>query len=449
MKPGTSRVRWLLVFWIFILSAIAFLDRVNISIAGTQIASQFQLSNVQLGWIFSAFLAGYAFAQAPAGRFADRVGPRRVLAAGVIWWGLFTALTAAIPLGVAHALVVFIVLRFLLGAGEAVVYPASNQFVSRWIPSQERGMANGWIFAGVGAGAGLSPPLITFIMLNHGWRWSFWMCALLGLAAGLVWLVIARDRPSQHSGVSKEELSFIESGLTVSTDNKDGQLIPWRTVLASKDVLAVTLSYFCFGYVAWIFFAWFYIYLAKVRQLDLKASAVYGMLPFVGMAVGCLLGGALSDRLTQRFGPRVGRCILSAIAVTVTAIFLAVGSSAAEARIASVVLAGGAGTLYISQSAFWSVAADIGGASSGSVSGFMNMGAQIGGMVTASLTPWIAARFGWTMSFLFAAALCLVGAAAWLMVDPNQALAVVSETGKSESRSTTSHPRIAVETRTH
>ena len=96
-------------------------------------------------------------------------------------------------------------------------------------------------------------------------------------------------------------------------------------------------------------------------------------------------------------------------------------------RLASVVLAGGAGSLYLAQSSFWSVTADIAGRSSGSVSGFMNMGGQIGGAVTAQLTPWIAQHFGWTASFLVAAALCVFGAGMWLIVGPQRSLVVKSE----------------------
>ena len=209
---STSHVRWFLIFWLFVLSAVAFLDRVNISIAGSSIASDYHLTNVQLGWVFSSFLAGYALFQTLGGRLADRFGPRRVLAGGVVWWGVFTALTAAVPHGAKGALFLFVSIRFLFGAGEAVVYPASNQFVSRWIPTQERGIANGWIFAGVGAGAGLSPPLITFIMLHYGWRASFWVCAVIGLVVGLVWFIAARDTPAEHSGVSASELALIRPG---------------------------------------------------------------------------------------------------------------------------------------------------------------------------------------------------------------------------------------------
>lgn len=422
--PGATRVRWLLVFWLFVLSAVSYLDRVNISIAGGAIVDAYHLTDVQLGKVFSALVAGYALFQTIGGQLADRFGPRRVLTGGVVWWGIFTALTALVPANFAGALIAFMTVRFLLGAGEAVIYPAANQFVSRWIPVRERGIANGWIFAGVGAGAGLTPPLITYLMIHYGWRSSFWVCAVLGLIAGGVWFLIARDSPQEHPGVSSSELATIQSGLTVAnssgTPNQkpDVARVPWRRVAQSLDVWALTVSYFCYGYVAWIFFSWFYRYLAKVRGLNLKASAFYSMLPFLAMLVCCLVGGLINDRLTKRRGPRVGRCFVAAASMVIAGVFIALGARAEEVRLASVVLAGGAGALYLSQSSFWSVTADIAGGSAGSVSGFMNMGGQIGGAVTGSLTPWIAARYGWTASFLVAAALCILGALSWLVVNP-------------------------------
>jgi len=349
-KPG--RIHWFLTFWLFILSAVAFLDRVNISVAGASIASAYHLTNVQLGTVFSALLWGYALFQTLGGRLADRFGPRRVLTMGVIWWGVFTALTAAVPGNIERPLILFVAVRFLLGAGEAVVYPASNQFVSRWIPSQERGIANGWIFAGVGAGAGLSPPLITFLMLHYGWRASFFVCALLGLFVGAAWFLFARDSPAEHPRVSGEELAFIRSGLTTVEHNR--KLVPWMRVFTSKDVLGVTVSYFCFGYVAWIFFSWFYIYLAQVRGLNLKASALYAMLPFLAMAAGCTIGGLMSDRITRFRGPRLGRCIFASVVILCAAAFIVLGAKAENAQVASIVLAGGAGVLYLAQSSFWS-----------------------------------------------------------------------------------------------
>lgn len=427
-----TNIRWLLVFFIFLLAAIAFLDRVNISIAGPSIAKSYGLSNVQLGSVFSALLWGYALFQTIGGRLADRLGPRRVLAAGVVWWGVFTALTAIVPPSTGFALIWFIVVRFMLGAGEAVMFPASNQFLSRWIPRHERGLANGLIFSGVGVGAGLSPPLISYLIVNYGWRTSFWACSVVGLVAGIIWYLSSRDAPAEHPAVSASELALITSGLTLSSQQSirpdSSTLVPWRRVLTSKDVLAVTVSYFCFGYVAWIFFSWFYIYLAQVRGLNLKSSAFYAMLPALAMAVFCILGGKVSDALTRSRGPRVGRCYLASAAVLVAGVFVASGALAADAQVASIILAGGAGTLYIAQSSFWSVTADLAGHSSGSVSGFMNMGAQIGGAVTAQLTPWIAKDFGWTASFLVAAGLCVLGSVAWLVVDPQRQLVPEKQT---------------------
>jgi ACS family glucarate transporter-like MFS transporter len=416
-----SRIRWLLVFGLFILSAVAYLDRVNISIAGSTIAAEYHLSQIQLGWIFSTFLWGYAIFQTPGGWLADRFGPRRVLAAGVLWWGIFTALTAAVSAKIAFAVFFFAAVRFLLGAGEAIIYPASNQFVSRWIPSPERGIANGLIFAGVGAGAGVTPMLITYIMVRHGWRTSFWMSAIIGLIAGVAWYIEARDTPEEHALVSASELAHIQAGRTITSTG--AARIPWRTIFSSKEVLALTLSYFSFGYVAWIFFNWFFSYLANVRGLNLKASAFYTTLPFLAMATCSSLGGAISDKLTKLYGKRVGRCGIAVFGLLLTAVFLSFGSQVHSARLASIVLAGGAGALYLSQSSFWAVTADIASGSSGSVSGFMNMGNQFGGALTLILTPFLASRFGWTTPFFVAAGLSLLGALAWLLVEPERTLA--------------------------
>src|SRR5215471_19722315 len=184
MPPAaTTRVRWFLVFWLFVLSAVSYLDRVNIASAGVIITDAYHFTHVEFGAITTAMLAGYALFQTVGGYLADRFGPRLVLAGGVVWWGVFTALTALVPAHIAGALFVFVMVRFLLGAGEAVIYPAANQFIARWVPSSERGIANGWIFAGVGAGAGLTPPLITYLMVHYGWRSSFWVCALIGFVA--------------------------------------------------------------------------------------------------------------------------------------------------------------------------------------------------------------------------------------------------------------------------
>jgi ACS family glucarate transporter-like MFS transporter len=154
----------------------------------------------------------------------------------------------------------------------------------------------------------------------------------------------------------------------------------------------------------------------------LKASAFYSMLPFLGMTLCSPIGGWIADVLTRHFGRRVGRCGVGVAGLAGSALFITLGTQAKSAQFASIFLALGIGALYLAQSSYWAVTADIAGRSAGSVSGLMNMGAQIAGAITAILTPWIAQNFGWTASFLTAAGLCALGALAWLLVDPSARL---------------------------
>ena len=419
-------IRYLLVLWLFVMSAVAFLDRTNISIAGVHISREYSVDNTHLGWVFSAFLIGYAIFQVPAGLLARRIGPRYVLTLGMAWCSIFAALTALVPPKLRGALLVLALVRFGLGVGEATMYPAASQFVARWFPVGERGKANGLIFAGVGIGAGLTPPLVTGIILRHGWRAAFWFSAVIDVAVSLVWYLAARDNPVEHPFVGEAEKVRIggeqnrsSSSVVRLEPTRDAKRsIPWTKIFTSKEVFALTVSYFAFVYVAWIFFAWFYIYMAQVRGLNLKASAVFSMLPFIAMTIGCLGGGAVSDWIATRFGLRAGRCLLPALSLGLTAVLLVTGSRAHSAASAGVTLACGAGVLYISQSGFWAVSADIAGENVGVVSAIMNMGGQLGGACSASLTPLIAAHIGWEMSFVTAASIAGLGAAGWLIIDP-------------------------------
>jgi ACS family glucarate transporter-like MFS transporter len=424
LKIRGIRFRYILAFWLFILSGVAFLDRTNISIAGLNISREYGLGNQRLGWIFSSFLIGYAAFQLPAGWLASRFGPRRVLTAGVLLWGVTTAFTAMLPTTIEHAVLLLIGVRFVLGAGESVIYPSANQFVAQWVPLKERGVINGLIFAGVGAGSGLTPPMLTWLISHHGWRAAFWFSAIVGFIVGIVWWLIARDTPEEHPAVQPTELLEIRRGLNYQTavGVSERPAIRWRAIFHRRDLLALMAGYFSFGYIAWIYFSWFFLYMAQVRGFDLRSSARYAMLPFLSMTVCCLVGGVLSDRLTERYGLRVGRCVLAAASMAGTALFLVIGSRAQSPQLAGLVLAGGAGVLYISQSSFWSVSVDIAGENSGIFSSIMNMGGQIGGAVTASLTPWLAHRYGWTTSFTIAAVLALFSAVLWLTVHPESPL---------------------------
>jgi ACS family glucarate transporter-like MFS transporter len=419
MKPFGGRLRWALIFYVFLMSAMSYLDRINLSIAGPTVQKEFGLTDVQLGYVFSAFVWSYALFQAPAGRIADRFGPRWVLTFGILWWTVCTALIGLTPARLSVAVPMLMAVRFLLGAGEAVMFPTANRLVASWIPMPERGIATGIILGGVGIGSAVAPPLIVWIILNWGWRWAFFMMAPVGVVAALVWYWLVRDAPREHPWMTEKELAHIESGIPPSARGvRLSKVASWRTIFGNRHIRFVTLSYFAFGYTAYIFFTWFFKYVKDVRGLDLKASAFYSMLPFVGITLGSALGGWASDVLSKRFGKRVGRCGIAIAGLAGAALFIVLATQVASAELASISFAFGTWTLYMGHSSYWSVTADIAGTSAGSASGLMNTAAHLAGAITAILTPLIAGSFGWTASFLVPAALCALGALPWLLVDP-------------------------------
>src|SRR3978361_2034629 len=196
-----SRVRYLLIMLIFVVSAVVYIDRSNISIAGTYLAADYHISKVQLGWVFSAFLLGYAAFQIPAGWVVGKLGPRKTLTYGLIWWSGLSVATALVPSNMANSLWVLIAVRFVLGMGEAVAYPSSNQFIAAWFPAHERGKANGWVFGGVGFVAVASPLVVAFIVYAYGWHAVFYVSAVIGLAMAGIWYKLARDTPADHPSV--------------------------------------------------------------------------------------------------------------------------------------------------------------------------------------------------------------------------------------------------------
>ena len=141
---------------------------------------------------------------------------------------------------------------------------------------------------------------------------------MIGLGVGAIWYLLSRDRPEVHPCVGASELVHIRSGIG---DRQAAGMLPWRVILRSPSILAVSASYFTFGYSAYIFFTWFFIYLSRVRGLDLKSSSLYGMLPFLAMAVASPIGGWFSDILTRTFGKRVGRSAIGATGLALAAVF--------------------------------------------------------------------------------------------------------------------------------
>jgi ACS family glucarate transporter-like MFS transporter len=91
-----SRIRWLILALLFFISVVTYIDRVNISVTARQMMPAYGMTDQEMGWIFSAFVIGYALFQIPGGWLADRWGVRVVLTVALLWWSICTGLTAMI-----------------------------------------------------------------------------------------------------------------------------------------------------------------------------------------------------------------------------------------------------------------------------------------------------------------------------------------------------------------
>jgi len=414
-------VRYLLIVLIFVICALANIDRSNISVAGSFLAVDYQISRIQLGWVFSAFMVGYAAFLIPAGWIAGKVGPRRTLTGGLIWWGALTAATALVPATMANSLWALLAVRFLLGLGEALVYPSANQFIAAWFPSDEHAKANGWVHSGAQAGSGMAPPLMAFFIYDFGWQAAFYVSAAIGLVIAVFWYAVARDLPAQHPSVRPDELKHIRAGLPIEMDGTM-PLVPWLKIFSDRNIWGTALAHLGFGYCATIFSTWFFIYLRDGRGFDLKASAILCTLPFVSAAFCCLLGGVVSDWLVRRRTPYVGRSLFGAFTLLSSGIILIGGGHAQNGIVAALLLSGAVGVLYLGQASYYAVAADLGGPFTGVISGVVSMCSQLGGAATALLTPFFASKFGWDYAFTAAACVNFVCIIPWLFVKPEQRL---------------------------
>ena len=200
------------------ISIVTYIDRVNISVTARQMMPALGLTDLQMGQIFSAFVFGYALCQIPGGWLGDRWGTKRVLTLAIIWWSVFTALTAVaavLPVAVTiGALGSLILIRFLVGVGEAAALPNPNRTVANWLAPHERGLGIGIAIGGIGIGSAMTPPVTAWIMVNFGWQTAFYAAALLGLFVAMLWALYATDRPADHPHVNAAEVALIEDALT-------------------------------------------------------------------------------------------------------------------------------------------------------------------------------------------------------------------------------------------
>src|SRR5437667_4732647 len=221
-----TRARGRVLSFAFLLAVVTYLDRICISAAAPFIMEDLHLTVLEMSVVFSAFTLAYSIFEIPSGWLGDTRGPRRVLTRIVLWWSAFTMLT-----GAARGFQSLVTIRFLFGAGEAGAFPNIARAFSRWFPRRERGTANGVLFLGSRAGGMLSAPIALLLIGRWGWRVSFVLFGLLGVAWAAAWHAWFRDTPREHSAVGGDELAWIEQdGI-----GADGSSTPWLTLLSSRN----------------------------------------------------------------------------------------------------------------------------------------------------------------------------------------------------------------------
>lgn len=403
------RTRWLILGLLFAVSIVTYIDRVNISVTARQMMPALGLTQQEMGWVFSAFVVGYALFQVPGGWLCDRWGARPVLTLALVWWSGLTALTAVVPASdfaqMTGILTALVLTRFLLGVGESVALPAFNRAVTDWLAPHERGVGIGIAIGGIGFGSAVTPPATAWVMVNYGWQTAFYLCAALGLGLAAVWWVLSGDAAPRRP---------------------DGPVLrrsmPWHSLARSPTLWCLILSYTCLGYVAYVYMSWFYLYLVNVRGFDVLAGGWFAAAPFLAILIFCPIGGWVTDRLAVSRGITTGRRFVGMTGMALASVSIAAGGALEDPYLAIAGLSLGAGWLYFTVGSYWASTSDLSPSHAGLLSGLMNMGANIGGALSPSLTPWIAGRWGWPASLAAAAALALIGAVLWRWIDPEKGL---------------------------
>jgi MFS transporter, ACS family, glucarate transporter len=405
---------------------LTYLARVNLSVSGHAVQQDLHFSTVKMGWVFSAFLIGYALMQVPSGWAADRFGPRRVVTVAVLVWALFTALTGLVTvlplarwIGLAAT---FMLVRFMVGVGEAACFPSGNKLVANWMGAEARGIGASFNVIGVGLGGAVTPPLITWVLLRWGWRWSFYVCAAIGAIFSLVWYLVVRNRPEARPQTLPEEYAKpLASGVSKNSPPVR-QPVPWARLFRSPSVWGLILGYFCQGYPIYFYYTWIFIYLTRARGLTVQQGGIWGMLPYISIAVLAPFGGLFSDSLSKRFGKKRGRQIAVWTGMFTSALLLWLGSRAPDTITAIVLLAGASGSNMFAAPTFWATSIDLTPRFAGSLSGLMNMFGNLGGWLSPIVTAYIAIRLGWAAALLLASFVTVGSGLCFILVDAGHCL---------------------------
>ena len=291
-------LRWWIAGLIFLATLINFLNRLTIAVLGPVITAQLHLSNSEFAGLTTVFLVAYTLSQGLSGKLYDRIGTKRGFTVSIVVWSL-----ASMAHAFARGFGALLVLRFVLGLGEAGNWPGAAKVIAEWFPVRQRALGMGIFNSGTSIGSVVAPPLLVWIELRYGWQATF---LVLG-ALGFVWLVLwlrFYETPERHPAITPSEYALIRQDRQLSGNERP---IPWPELLRRREAWAIVLARFCADPVWWLYITWLPLYLYNVRHFSLQQIGLFAWLPFVAADAGSLLGGWLSghlDRARLERGPR-------------------------------------------------------------------------------------------------------------------------------------------------
>ena len=410
-----TRTRFVVVGFCVALAVVTYLDRACIATLAPDIMRDLGLSKSQMSAIYSAFALAYAFFEIPTAWWADRSGTRRVLTRIVLWWSAFTMLTAT-----AWSFTSLVVTRFLFGAGEAGAWPSAARTFSRWIPQAERGTIQGIFFSGAHLAGGVTPLIVVMLLQVMNWRAVFVLFGLVGVAWAAAWYRWFRDEPAEHPLVNAAELAKIEAGRAHAVAHPTGWKY-WRRLFGHRNTLPLCLMYLPNSFAFYFCITWLPTYLRERHGFDALALGFFAGLPLLLSVLGDLFGGVMTDVVTKRFGLRLGRAGVGAVAyVLAGGAMIAAGCSTAPAQAAWLIAIAVGASMFTLGSA-WSTCLDIGGSHAGVVSAAMNTSGQIGSVLSPLMVTFLLQRLGdWNVPLFVMGGLFLMGALCWGLIDPRQ-----------------------------
>jgi len=301
--PLPTRKRYIVLALLFGCVWINYMNRTNISIAGTTMREDLGIDMVKMGLVYSAFSWTYGWLQIPGGALVDIFRTRRFYAIIMFLWSAVTVLQ-----GFANSLFSLIGLRLSLGLFQAPSYPAHNKMVTRWFPTDERASAIAVYTSAQFVVLALMPPIFVYLLNTVTWRGLFIITGAISILGSLAMYLIYRD-PKDHKSVSQEELDHIRSGGGLVDDGASSHpengitKFNWADLLEAfkyRKLWGVYIGQFCLGSLFAFFLTWFPSYLKDTRGLTLQSMGWWATIPPIGAFFGVLLSGYISDKLIKR-----------------------------------------------------------------------------------------------------------------------------------------------------